>query len=149
VLAELQDDFPLVERPYAELARRLSLRESDVLKITRGLLAKGLIRRIGPVIDPAKSGRVSTLVAARVPPRRIGQVARIVNALAEVSHNYLRKPHAGRCPFNMWFTLSAGSRGELGRLRRKIAEQARVELVEFPATRMFKIKVQFDLAGDD
>ncbi|OGQ20625.1 MAG: hypothetical protein A2138_06000 [Deltaproteobacteria bacterium RBG_16_71_12] len=50
VVAALQDGIPLVERPFADIARRLEVDEHELLASTRALLERGDIRRFGAVL---------------------------------------------------------------------------------------------------
>lgn len=56
VVAALQDGIPLVERPFAELARRLEIDEAEPLTTTRALLACGDVRRFGAVLAHRRLG---------------------------------------------------------------------------------------------
>ena len=47
ILNEIQTDFPITNRPYHELGKRLGLSESEVIESVRKLKDKGVIRRIG------------------------------------------------------------------------------------------------------
>ena len=43
--------------------------------------SEGFIRRLGAVFDTRRLGYVSTLVAARIPPERLTEVAAVVSEL--------------------------------------------------------------------
>ena len=47
ILRELQDNFPLTERPYEVIAERLQISEKELWSRTQRLLHDGVIRRIG------------------------------------------------------------------------------------------------------
>jgi DNA-binding Lrp family transcriptional regulator len=65
----------------------------------------------------------------------------VVNGYPGVTHNY-RRDHE----YNIWFTLIAPSREDLGRTLREIAAKTEVrEILSFPAERIFKIRVDFEL----
>ncbi len=139
----LQTDFPIVNTPFAVLAERLGTDEKEVLQRTKDLLAEGLIRRFGVSADSRKLGFVSTLVAARVRQDRLDAVVAVINSFAEVTHNYERDAE-----FNVWFTVIA--RHE--RRRQEVLDAIRAadgveELIDLPATHVFKINVQFRLSG--
>jgi DNA-binding Lrp family transcriptional regulator len=141
LLRELQEHFPLAARPYLEIARSLGLSEAEVLAKVRALRKKRVIRYIGGVFDTKKLGRVSTLIAMRVPKKKIKQVSSIINGFAQVSHNYLRDGS-----FNLWFTLSAGSKSELSRLIRRIKKLTGItRLLDLATRKVFKIDARFAL----
>ncbi len=142
LLALLQDDFPLERDPWSALGRRLGLPGEAVLARCRRLADDGVLRMIGPVVEARHVGlSASTLVAMRVPPDAIDEVAAIVNACDEVSHNY-RREH----DFSLWFTLTAPDRARLEAVVAEIASRTGIgppDLIELPTVRRFKIDVRF------
>lgn len=135
----LQTDFPIVERPYAALGEKLGLSEAACFDKVKALAASGLIRRIGASFDSRRLGFVSTLVALAVSPERLDAVAAQVSALPNVTHNYSRD---GR--FNLWFTLIAHSREEIGAIVREQAKAA-TEAIELPAEKTYKLRATFGM----
>ena len=149
ILCRIQADFPLVPRPFAALAQELGLSEEEVLSRTEAFHRSGLVRRIGPVINPDKVGRVGSLVAMSVPEERIEEVAARVSAFRCVSHNYQREARHGQCPYNLWFTVSAASEERLAETIAEIEKAAGLASTTLPSGRKFKIGVRFDLGGDE
>ena len=137
----IQSDFPISPRPYQVLAEHLGISEDEALERVRALVESGIVRRIGPSFDSRKLGHVSTLVAAKVPPGRLEEVAGIVSSFPQVTHNYGRD-----FEYNLWFTIIARDEAEIGcTLGRIKAETGISEMHELPARRMFKIRVEFEL----
>jgi len=87
----LQTDFPLVARPYAEVALQLGTSENDAIARVKRLASSGIIRKIGPILDSRALGYASTLAAMAVPENQIDRVAEIVNSFPGVTHNYIRE----------------------------------------------------------
>jgi len=141
ILNRIQSDFPITHSPYRAVADRLNLQEADVLKRVSRMRKQGLIRRIGGNFVPEKLGYVSTLCAASVPQDKIQHFTGIVNRYPGVTHNYQRNNH-----FNIWFTFIAPSREEIKINLQRIAEETGIEeILNLPATRVFKIKAHFNL----
>ena len=137
----IQSDFPLTARPYQTIAQRLGTTEKDVLERLRRLKDNHIIRRIGGNFSPEKLGFVSTLCAARVPGEKIDAFTEAVNRYPGVTHNYQRDNR-----FNIWFTFIAPSMNEIQAHLDDIAAETGVDqIVNLPATHVFKIKAQFDL----
>jgi len=141
ILNRIQADFPLTSRPYLTIAEELNLSEADVLQRVSRLKRIGIIRRIGGNFVPGRLGFVSTLCAARVPADRIEQFAKVVNRYPGVTHNYLRDN-----TYNIWFTFIAPSMEEIEDHLKDIAAETGIrEILNLPATEVFKIRAQFDV----
>lgn len=149
LLDRLQADFPLVPRPFAVLAQELGWEEQEVIERVQALHEAGLIRRVGPILDPARIGRVGTLAAVAAPPERIEEVAAVVSAHPGVTHNYERTARHGSCPYTLWFTLSAGSEQALAKAVAELSDAIGLAIVRLPTTRKFKIGVRFTFAEVD
>ncbi|HNS19433.1 MAG TPA: hypothetical protein PKH24_02990 [Sedimentisphaerales bacterium] len=140
----LQEGLPLCAEPFAEIARLLDSSEADVLRQTRELRESGVIRRLSAVLNHRALGMASTLVTAYVPTDRIDRVSAAVNALAGVSHNYLREHH-----YNLWFTLQAPSSSGIEEILAGLGRELGIEFHSLPVTQVFKLDVRFDLEDDD
>ena len=141
VLNRIQSDFPITSRPYRTIAEDLGLSEGEVLKRVSRLKASGIIRRIGGNFSPEKLGFVSTLCAAKVPEDKISQFAEVVNRYPGVTHNYRRQN-----TFNIWFTFIAPNMDEINANLEQIAAETGVtDILNMPATRVFKIRAEFQV----
>jgi DNA-binding Lrp family transcriptional regulator len=141
ILNLIQSDFPITPRPYLEIAQRLGFSEKDVIKRLDRLKKKGIIRRIGGNFIPEKLGFVSTLCAARVPEDKIKSFAVSVNRYPGVTHNYQRDNK-----YNVWFTFIAPSMKEIEENLENISRQTGIkEIINLPATKVFKIRAHFNL----
>jgi len=141
ILNSIQSDFPLTPRPYRTVAEDLGLSEDDVLNRLKRLKKEGFIRRIGGNFVPEKLGFISTLCAARVPEDKIDLFAATVNRYPGVTHNYQRNNE-----FNIWFTFIAPSMDEIHENLDRIRLETGInDIINLPATKVFKIKAHFDL----
>ncbi|OFX13108.1 MAG: hypothetical protein A2Z18_05880 [Armatimonadetes bacterium RBG_16_58_9] len=136
----IQTGFPIDARPYDVLGQRLGITGDEALRRVRKLSDSGIIRKIGPSFDTARLGHVSTLVAAKVPPDRLEEVAVVVSAFREVTHNYGRD-----FEYNLWFTLICESQERVDELIDCIKSTTGVyDIHVLSAERIFKIKVDFE-----
>jgi DNA-binding Lrp family transcriptional regulator len=141
IINRIQSDFPITSRPYLRLADELDLTEQEVLDRVARLKKAGIIRRIGGNFVPARLGFVSTLCAARVPADKVKHFAEVVNRYPGVTHNYQRDNE-----YNVWFTFISPSMDEIETNLKKIAQETEVsDILNLPATKVFKIKAQFDV----
>ena len=139
----IQTNFPLVPRPYAVLGDALGISEEEALERVRNLRARQIIRRMGANFQSTKLGFVSTLCAAKVPDDRLDLFIQTVNACPGVTHNYLRE-HA----YNIWFTLISPSRQTERETLAAITQKTGIAILNLPATRFFKIRVDFRMTDN-
>ena len=96
-----QGGFPVCKNPYATVSAELGTDETTLISSIKSLLNKGWLSRFGPLYDAKKMGGGLTLAAISVPENQFENSASIVNAYAEVAHNY-RREHK----LNMWFVVA-------------------------------------------
>ena len=141
ILNRIHSDFPIASRPYLVDARELDLKEDEVISRITRLKESGIIRRIGANFVPGRLGFVSTLCAAMVPEEKIALFSKTVNQYPGVTHNY-RRDHE----FNIWFTFIAESMEQIEVYLKEIAAETGVtEIMNLPATKVYKLKAQFDV----
>jgi len=144
IIDKIQSDFPLETRPFQSIAEEFEMDEAEIIERIARLQAAGTIREIGPVFDLKKLGYTSTLCAARAKAEYTEAAAAFINTFDEVTHNYLRDD-----PLNIWFTLIAPDAARIEAILDAIRAQEGVEeVLSLPATKLFKIKVQFNTSGD-
>lgn len=93
VAALLQGDLPLVERPFAEVAKAAGTTEEEVLSILREMVVEGTVRKFGAVLRHQRAGYTrNAMVVWDVPEGRCDEAGRIFAARREVTHCYRREP---------------------------------------------------------
>jgi DNA-binding Lrp family transcriptional regulator len=140
ILNIIQSSFPLESRPYAAIGRTVGVSEEEAFARVQKMKQRKTIRRIGANFNSAKLGFRSTLCAAKVPEEKLTTFVAEVNAHPGVTHNYLRS-HA----YNVWFTCIAPSWEELCTVIDGIADKTGIAILNLPATRLYKVKVDFQL----
>ncbi|MFO7727932.1 MAG: AsnC family transcriptional regulator [Desulfonatronovibrio sp.] len=140
ILDIIQTDFPLASRPYDIIGKMVGLTEAEVLGRVRKLKQTGVIRRIGANFQSRKLGWHSTLCAASVPEDKLEGFVAEVNSHPGVTHNYLRKHKQ-----NVWFTYIGPSRESVQESLEEITRKTGIEILNLPARKMFKIKVDFPM----
>ena len=143
ILRALQNDFPLSQRPYEIIANRLQIPLEELWARLKGLMTKGVIRRIGTSLDSRKLGFSSTLAAVSVKEDLVEKASEIIDRFSEVTHSYLRSDH-----FNIWFTIIAFDKERI----KNILEQIRSTLLldnsqvlNLPVKRLFKLNARFSV----
>ncbi|MCJ7749567.1 MAG: hypothetical protein MUQ65_00495, partial [Armatimonadetes bacterium] len=139
----IQASFPLVSRPFEAIGRLVGSSEATVLRHVTGLKEKGLIRKIGPVFEPARFGISSELMAVQVSPEELGRVGAAVSAWRPVTHCYARAHSV-----NLWLAALSSEKQWFEQARARILDMTGVNGVwRLPALRRFKVAVRFDLTG--
>ncbi len=141
ILDIIQTNFPISPRPYKDLAQMLNTSEELVFERIEKLKADKLIRRLGANFQSSKLGFRSTLCAAKVPDDKKDFFIKTVNDITGVTHNYLRKHE-----FNIWFTLIASSWEKVEETLAQITQKTGIDIINLPAIKLYKIKVDFKLA---
>lgn len=148
LLNALQEQIPLVDRPFAALADRLQLSEAQVIARITTLKTppNRVIRQISAIFDTKSLGYQSTLVAAKVDPAQLDSAVQVINAHPGVTHNYLRNN-----AYNLWYTVATPPDSRLG-LEKTVEllhrESGALATRMFPTLKLYKIGVSFDLSGD-
>jgi DNA-binding Lrp family transcriptional regulator len=140
ILDIIQSHFPIVPEPYEEVGRQVGLSGDEVLARVRAMKESGLIRRMGANFTSQALGWQSTLCAASVPEDKLDAFVAEVNKHDGVTHNYLRENE-----FNVWFALIAPDMDAVEAILASITEATGIKVLNLPASRLFKIKVDFKM----
>ncbi|MCP3901641.1 MAG: Lrp/AsnC family transcriptional regulator [Desulfobacteraceae bacterium] len=96
VIASLQGDIPVIERPFLKLAQDIGITEEEFLKVMNNLDDRGLIRRFGATLKHQNSGyNANAMVAWIVDDKKAIETGKIMATFKEVSHCYRRTPVRG------------------------------------------------------
>ncbi|GLW61292.1 heme biosynthesis protein [Hydrogenophilus thermoluteolus] len=136
-----QRGFPLVSRPFAEIAKAHGASEAEVRSAFCSAKANGWIDRIGPVWAPRTVGW-STLAAAPVPAERLHEAGSIIARYPEINHNYARSG----AELNLWFVLTAPTENAGRSLLATLSQEIGAPIYPFPLVREYHIDLGFDLA---
>lgn len=140
LLDDFQKDFPLHPRPFAVIAERLGTDEDTVLDLLCDLQERGLISRVGAVVEPHRAG-YSTLAAMRVPAAMLEAVGAFVASHPEVNHCYERE-HA----INLWFVVAAPSRRRVAEVIADIEYRTGLAVLDLPLEEAFRLDLGFPLS---
>ncbi len=137
IIAKMQGEFPLCERPYAAVAEVLGIPEGDLLSRLQRLLDTRVLTRFGPMMQVERMGGAFVLAALAVPEARYDAVAAMVNALPQVAHNY-RREHA----FNMWFVLATETPAGIAEAIARIEGDTGLKVRAFPKEREYFVEMK-------
>ena len=142
ILDTLQDDIPLVTRPFAAIAQRLGIPEQVLLDRLKRLQEEGIVRGISPILESRHMGLfAATLIALHVPEERVHEIAAIISSYPEVSHNFRRDHY-----YALWFTLSGKNEEAIQRVLAEILQRTGIQdtdVLNLPTVRKLKVDVRF------
>jgi DNA-binding Lrp family transcriptional regulator len=127
IIASIQGDIPITERPYLDIAEHLGISEEFLLKSLKNLCDKGVIRRFGATLRHQKSGYGSNaMVAWQVDEKDIDTIGERIAAFSSVSHCYRRSPK-GDWPYNLYTMIHAKDEASCLELARNISTETSID----------------------
>ena len=127
IVAEIQGDIPITERPYLAIAEKLEISEDVLLKTLSDLFRNGFIRRFGATLRHQKSGFEANAMAAwRVDEGRIAEVGKKMASYAAVSHCYRRSP-TDQWPYNLYTMVHAKDEASCREIVQRMSMETAIE----------------------
>jgi len=144
ILNEIQWTFPLVAKPFDEIAKKFKISSDEVKERLIQLKRRGVLRQLSAIFDTRKLGYTSSLVAMEIAPDKLEYVAHQINRHPGVSHNYEREHE-----FNLWFTLAVPPGSDLKKEVEKFSKLDGIKKTRMlPTLQLFKIGVKLDMVDD-
>jgi len=107
VIRVVQEDLPVVERPFAAQAEIIGCTEDELLDTLRSFLDRKLMRRFAAVMNHRSAGfKANAMGVWAVPEDRLGEIGPQMAGFAAVSHCY-RRPTYEDWPYTV-FTMVHG-----------------------------------------
>jgi siroheme decarboxylase len=102
VLKKIPLQFPLVNRPYKEMAETIGMKEDDLISTLKSLKTSGVLRRTAAVLYHRKvSYSYNTMVVWKVDEKDVEKTGAVMASFPEVSHCYERDT-GGYWPYNLY-----------------------------------------------
>jgi len=130
IIAVIQGDIPVCERPYEKLAQQIGISEQEFCNTLASLKNRGIIRRFGATLRHQKSGyTANAMVAWMVDENDIPSVGQIMAKSSHISHCYRRNP-ANDWPYNLYTMIHGGSTDECKAIASDLSQKTQVETYE-------------------
>ena len=127
LIKELQEDFPLSERPFKTLADRACMDEKEVIAVIKSFKERGIMRRLAAVLHHREAGFLSNIMVAwKVPSEKVEACGRKMASFKAVSHCYERKAYP-RWPYNVYTMIHGRSDRECEAVVKKISAETGIE----------------------
>ena len=130
IIASIQQDMLVTERPYLEISEKLGMSEPELLEILQSLCDRGIIRRFGATLRHQRTGYTANAMGAwQVDEARIEEVGRKMASFKEVSHCYRRNP-TDTWPYNLYTMIHANDEDSCRQTAEKMSQEAKVKKYE-------------------
>ena len=123
----LQEELPLLSRPFAQAAAHLGLTEEELLARACDLQEEGIMRRFAAVLRHRAVGFTANgMTCWIVPEERLEEVGAKFASYPQVSHCY-RRPAFDDWPYNIFTMIHAQTRDKCEETVRKIAADVGID----------------------
>jgi|TARA_B100000315_G_C14519243_1_gene560704 DNA-binding Lrp family transcriptional regulator len=141
ILNHIQEDVPLVSKPFEFLADKIGISEDLLLEKIEEFKSNGVIRMYSAGLNHKKLEFKSTLIAVRVPAAKVEDIADYLAQHVEVTHCYLRDGE-----FNLWFVFLYREDSDLVRVLEKIEhEVGKGNILNLKTIKKFKLKTRLKI----
>jgi len=126
IIASIQEDMAVTERPYIKIAQELGISETELLENLKDLCDRGVIRRFGATLRHQRTGfTANAMVAWKVDEDRIEEVGQKMASFRQVSHCYRRNP-TDEWPYNLYTMVHASDEQSCHATAREMSSAASV-----------------------
>jgi DNA-binding Lrp family transcriptional regulator len=109
ILAKLPSQFPLVDRPYKEMAEAAGASEEELIGVLKSMKVSGVLRRVAAVLAHRKVAYShNAMVVWNVDEKDVEKIGMVMASFPEVSHCYERDT-GGYWEYN-FYTMVHGKR---------------------------------------
>ncbi|MCE5336348.1 MAG: hypothetical protein LLG06_17355 [Desulfobacteraceae bacterium] len=123
----IQEDLPLVRKPFAAWADSLRMSEHELLETVSEWTAAGTIRRFAAILNHRRVGfSANGMVVWNCPEALIDEKGKILATHAEVSHCYHR-PSYVEWPYNLYAMIHGRSEEECRSVAQRLASDIGLE----------------------
>lgn len=128
IIASIQEDVAVCERPYLSISEKLGISEDVLLETLQSLCDRGVIRRFGATLRHQKTGFTANAMAAwKVDEDRIEEVGTKMAAFQQVSHCYRRNP-TKEWPYNLYTMIHASDEESCRETARQMSQATSVDI---------------------
>lgn len=123
----LQDGFPLVERPYEEIAQKAGWQEADVIRTLNDWKEKGILRRISAYIRHQRAGfKANGMGVWDIPEEQLEEIGNRMSTSPMVSHCYAR-PKTEKFPYRLYTMIHGQSKEDVYEEALRLSKQENIQ----------------------
>jgi len=145
ILERIPHDFPIVERPYDAMAKKIGISGKELIDILKRLKADGAVRRVASVLYHRRVSYTHNAMAVwRAADDGIERAGRIISSFPQVSHCYERD-RGGYWGYNLFSMIHGKNLQDCMEVIGKISEKTGIKDFQvFFSKREFK-KISFSI----
>ena len=150
VIRELQEDLPLIPRPFDAMAQRLGCNTASLFALAQEFQDRKIMRRFSAVLHHRRSGfRANAMVVWKVPPERSEEVGLTMAQHSAVTHCYER-PTFPDWPYSHFSMIHATTQEECEEIAREIGESTQIteNLLLYSSREYKKTRVRYFVEDD-
>jgi DNA-binding Lrp family transcriptional regulator len=118
-----QDEIPLAEEPFAEIAKEIGISQGEVITRLKRLINKRIVKRLGISVNQRKVGiAANAVVAWRVPQEHVESVGTMLSGYKVITHCYERITIPGKWEYNLFTVIHGYSRESVEETAKKLSE---------------------------
>ncbi len=149
IVNELQQDLPLIERPFDLMASRLSMEADEFILHCRVLLQLRIMRRYSASINHNKLGFAANVMACwKVPPELVDSAGKIAATFPEISHCYERRTNP-LWPYNLFAMIHAATKDESQAIAKKMSAESGLDesdmVLLYTAREIKKTRIRYNV----
>ena len=123
VINELQQDLPLIEKPFDIMSIHLSIDMDIFISHCQSLLQRGIMRRFSASINHQGLGfKANAMACWKVPSAMVKTTGKKIAAFQEISHCYERRT-SPLWPYNLYAMMHAGTKEACESIAGKVASE--------------------------
>jgi DNA-binding Lrp family transcriptional regulator len=127
VINALQQDLPLIEKPFDNISGKLAIEPDIFLWYCRSLLRRGIMRRFSASVNHTRLGyAANAMVCWNVPAHMVDSAGSKVASFPEVSHCYERQTST-KWPYNLFAMVHADKKENCRAVIDKICIEAALD----------------------
>jgi DNA-binding Lrp family transcriptional regulator len=141
----LQENLPLVPRPFAEIAAAIGMQKEEVLAKVKEWLEDGTIRRLGAMVRHQRLGyKANAMAVWDVPEEQAEEVGRVLAAADEVSH-CSQRPKANGWDYNIFAMIHAVTQEECHEVAASLSRKVGIDCYKllFSSKEFKKISMKY------
>ncbi|MDF2504919.1 AsnC family transcriptional regulator [Clostridium sp.] len=126
IIRKIQEDIPIVQEPYKQIAKELGISEDELLDKIHRLCSNGIIRRFGAILNHRNAGFTSNaMVVWNIPMERIKEASKIMVKFSPVSHCY-RRPIFPEWPYNIFTMIHGETKEQCEKIVEEISKASKI-----------------------